>query len=109
MSMAQARRLRHRCTIARVNQDNLDRRITMLRDWPCSPLYSLGTQERERWDMTTTTRAYRTYIKPSANVRVEQRMRFIIDSHDYRIVAATPVPASGQPHVIELVIDDEGL
>lgn len=107
-ALATARRLRLRCTIARVDPTNISSRITVLSNVPCSPTYVLGKQERERWGMATTTLGFRTYIRPQETA-ITQKMRLLIAGEDFRI-RTNPIPVPvGDAVLWELILDDEGL
>lgn len=100
------RRYDRQASIARIPAGtNPDARQVLLTNLPCSPVYEMDKEARERADMGTVTAARRVYCDPPA-INIEKRMRFILAGKDYVIHRVAGHPADA-PQFLELFLEDE--
>lgn len=82
-------------------------RTTVISSLACTTPQALESEEKERADMATTARIFRSMTAvPETAVTLQHR--FITGSVDYRIRGITKVPASS-PQFYEFLLEDEGV
>jgi hypothetical protein len=100
------RRFKNTAVISRIPAGtDPDARVVVVASLRCSPVYEMDQDKKERAGMGTVKVA-RTVYCAVPGTAVQDRMRFILGSTDYRIHRAVNHPADA-PQFMELFLEDE--
>lgn len=107
MRPSRRHRFRYRAKVARIPAGaDPEARETVVANLPCSAVYPLSEQEKERAGMASNVRAVGVFCQYDEEIDDNQHQRVIVDDRDYRLHLALPWPQTN-PAFIQLILRDE--